>query len=323
MDSKVKNIILICGDEEYLKSEKKKELLTLLGTAGSPDFNTFEGRDIDFNEVFDLADTVPFFGVSRTILLSDTGIFKGSSDEFILNSLEKLPETTYMIFCEQDCDAAGRLTKLVKQKGEIWKFTTVDSTKDWKAANAAKADVKTWIKSYLRDAGCTADSRAVEELTNLSGYNMQNLKTELDKLISYAGRNIRAEHIDAICSKTVSDRVFDMVDLKLSGSTEKALLLFEDMLSIRIEPMRILYMLAKQFNQVYIIKELSELRCSDAEILSRTGIKDWQLRKLRDKSRGRSLADMRYLTELCIEMETKIKQGDMNDRMAVEIILCS
>ncbi|MCQ2400613.1 MAG: DNA polymerase III subunit delta [Lachnospiraceae bacterium] len=323
MDGKVKNIILICGDEEYLKTEKKKEILSFLGTEGSPDFNAFEGKDTDYQEVFDLARTVPFFGGNRTILLSDTGLFKGNPDESVYSSLDGLPEFTFMIFVEQDCDSAGKLTKLVKQKGEIYKYSTVDSTKDWKAANAAKADIRTWIRSYLKEAGCTADSRAIEELTNLSGYNMQNLKTELDKLISYAGRNIRIEHVDTICSKTVSDRVFDMVDLKLSGSTEKALLLLEDMLSIRIEPMRILYMLEKQFNQVYIIKELSELRYSDAEILSRTGIKDWQLRKLRDKSKGRSLMDMRCLTELCIEMETRVKQGDIGDRMAVEIILCS
>lgn len=323
MNENISNMNLICGDEEYRKSEKKKELLSLTGACGSPDFNSFEGKDIDYHEVFDLARTVPFFGGKRVILLSDTGLFKGAADEFVLSSLEDLPETTIMIFCEQECDASGKLARLLKQKGQVFRFNTVDSTKDWKAANSAKADIRSWIKSYLKASGCTADSRAVEELTELSGYNMQNLRNELDKLISYAGKNIRAEHVDAVCSKTVSDRVFDMVDLKLSGSTGKALLLFEDMLSIRIEPMRILYMLAKQFNQVYIIKELSELRYSDAEILSRTGLRDWQLKKLRDRSKGRSLADMRYLTELCVEMETRIKQGDIGDRIAVEIILCS
>lgn len=323
MEKPSKNIILIFGDEEYLKSEKKKEILSSLGAPGSPDFNSFEGRDTDFHEVSDLLQTVSFTGGTRTVLLSDTGLFKGTPDEFIIESLTDIPETSVIIFYERDCDSAGKLYKLVKQKGEILKFTTVDSMKDWKAANAARADIRAWIKSYLKNAGCNIDSHAVEALTELSGYNMQNLQTELDKLISFAGKSIRAEHVDAVCSKTVSDRVFDMVDLKLSGSTEKALLLFEDMLSIKIEPMRILYMLSRQFNQVYIIKELSELRFSDAEILSRTGIKEWQLKKLRDRSRGRSLADMRYLTELCLEMETRIKQGDMNDRMAVEIILCS
>ena len=186
-----------------------------------------------------------------------------------------------------------------------------------------RGDIKAWIRDYLKKEGCSIDRDAVEALTGLSGFNMLNLETELQKLISYSNGHITRDHIEEICSKTVQDRVFDMVDLKLSGNTKGALLLFEDMLSIRIEPMRIIYMLSRQFNQVFIIKELESRRFSDAQILSKTGLKDWQLRKLRDRSRGRSAKDMLQLVELCIDMETKIKTGDISDRLAAEIILCS
>lgn len=319
----MKNLILICGDEEYLKTEKKKELLRALGAEGSPDFNTYSGKETDLYEVTDLAETIPFFGGNRIILLDATGLFKGSGDEVILKRLENLPDFTYLIFYESETDGNNKFYKLVKKNGEIFSFTQAESVKNYKEANALKGDVQTWIKKYLQDAGCTIDRDAVTALTNLSGYNMLNLQTELEKLISYSGGRIRREHIDAICSKTVQDRVFDMVDMKLSGNTKGALLLFEDMLSIRIEPMRILYMLSRQFNQVFIIKDLESRRTPDAQILEKTGLKDWQLRKLRDKSRGSSLSDMRYLLELCVEMETKIKTGDITDRIAVEILLCS
>lgn len=319
----MKNLNLICGDEEYLKGEKKKELLSALGAEGSPDFNVFSGKDIDFREVFDLAETVSFFGGNRVLLLDSTGIFKGSGDESILSSLKNVPPSTYLIFFESETDGNNRLMKYLRSAGEVFCFTQVDSVKNYREANELRGNVRDWIRDYLKKAGCSIDRDAVEALTNLSGYNMLNLQTELEKLISYSGGRIRTEHIDAICSKTVSDRVFDMVDMKLSGNTRGALLLFEDMLSIRIEPMRIIYLLARQFNQVYIIKDLESRRLPDAQILEKAGIKDWQLRKLRDRSRGRSLSDMKDLVELCVEMETKIKTGDISDRVACEIILCS
>lgn len=319
----MKNLNLICGDEEYLKTEKKKELLRALGAEGSPDFNSYTGKDTDFYEVTDLLETVPLFGGNRVIFLDSTGLFKGSCDEVILERLKNVPDFAFLIFCETETDGNNKLYKLLQSKGEVFRFTQADSVKNYREAAAVKGDIKVWIRDYLKAAGCTIDRDAVDALTDLSGFNMLNLETELEKLISYSGGRISRKHIDDICSKTVSDKVFDMMDMKLSGNTRGALLLFEDMLAIKIEPMRIIYMLSRQFNQVFLIKDMDSRRIPDPEILTRLGIKDWQLRKLRDKSRGSSLSDMRYLLELCVEMETKIKTGDITDRLACEIILCS
>ena len=320
---KVKNLILIWGDEEYLKTEKKKELLAQFGCEGSPDFHVFSGKDTDFEEVLDLAETMPMFGSRRVLLLDDTGLFRFSADEAMLRRLKELPDSTSVIFYEQTADVNNALTKLIRTAGTVYRFQQADSIRDWKTASASRGEIRTWIRNYMKEAGKPVDSRAVEALVELSGYNMTNLQTELEKLISCPFSPVKEDTVREICSRTVSDRVFDMVDMKLSGNTAGALRLFEDMLSIRIEPMKIISLLAGQFQQVYIVKDLESRRMSDGDILARTGMADWKLRKIREKSRGRSMADMLYLTSLCVEMETAVKNGDMPDRMAAEIILCS
>lgn len=319
----VKNLVLICGDEEYLKTEKKKELLTALGCDGSPDFHVFSGKETDFEEVMDLAETMPMFSARRVLFLDDTGIFKASADDGILNRMQELPDSTCMIFYEHDFDGNNAFAKYFKTAGSIFRFDQVESVRDWKSANATKGEIRTWIRDYLAKGGKKIDSRAVEALVDMSGYNMLNLQTELEKLLSCPADPITETAIRDICSKNITDRIFDMVDLKLAGNTAGALRLFEEMLSIRVEPMKILYLLGKQFQQVYTIKELESRRMSDGEILSKSGLKDWQLRKLRDRSKGRSMNDLLYLVRLCVEMETKVKNGDMPDRIAAEIILCS
>jgi len=318
-----KNLILICGDEEYLKTEKKKELFSQLGCEGSPDFHMFSGKETDFEEVMDLAETMPMFSAKRVLFLDDTGLFKTSADDGMLGRMRELPDSTCMIFYEHDTDGNNALTKLFKSSGSIFRFDSVESVRDWKTASAVKGEIRSWIRDYLGQAGKKIDSRAVEALVGLSGYNMMNLQSELEKLISCPSDPVTENTIRDICSKNVTDRVFDMVDLKLSGNTAGALQLFEEMLSIRVEPMKILYLLGKQFQQVYTIRELESRRMSDSEILTKTGLKDWQLKKLRDRSRGRSMDDLLYLVRLCVEMETKVKNGDMPDRIAAEIILCS
>ena len=134
---------------------------------------------------------------------------------------------------------------------------------------------------------------------------------------------IREEDIEAICSRTLSDKVFDMLSEKLRGNTGAALRMFEEMLSLKVPPMRILFLLSRQFNQVYLIKDAMRERIGDAALAEKLRLKDWQLRKLREQSARLSLGEARRYVELCVEMETKIKQGDIGERLGLEVILAS
>ena len=75
----MKNIILIYGNEEYLKEKKKKELLKALNAEGSINFNSFSDENLDLLEIRRLIDTVPLFEEYRKILISDSGLFKKTS----------------------------------------------------------------------------------------------------------------------------------------------------------------------------------------------------------------------------------------------------
>ena len=77
----LKNLNLIYGDEELKKTQKRKDLLSLLGTEGGPDHNFFSGKDTDLQEVSSLSATVPFFSEVRSLWLDDTGFFKGTGEQ--------------------------------------------------------------------------------------------------------------------------------------------------------------------------------------------------------------------------------------------------
>ncbi|MGI6080679.1 MAG: DNA polymerase III subunit delta [Candidatus Avilachnospira sp.] len=326
MADKSTNIYLICGDEEFLKLEKKNRLLRLYGAEESINFNEFSGRDQDISELRDLADTLPFMQEHRVILLSDTGLFKGASDERFEEFLRELNSTTVLIFFESETDAANKLFKLVKEKGEVSKFIKTDSM-SYKEAEAEQLKIGERVKKYLKEEGREISGKNLNNLLMLTGYDLFNIHNELEKLICYtegresSDREIKEEDIEAVCSKTVSDRVFDMLSAKLSGNTKKAFKLYEEMLSVRTAPMKILFMLERQFNQVYILKELLSSGISEGEAAKKMEIQPWLLRKLRDQSRNLRKADARRYLERSIELEEKVKTGDIEDRIAVELLL--
>ena len=357
----VKNLILICGDEEYLKTEKKKELLAWLDCEGSPDFHTFSGEDTDFAEVMDLAETMPMFSERRVLLLDDTGLFRSGADFPYLDRLKELPPSTTVIFFEYekkkknsggtektggepadvssdrgeasaDQDAGeekprrqgkSSLLKYLETEGTVFRYDQVESIKGRDQILKNKDEIQAWIKRYLAEAGKKVDSRAVHELVEFSGFNMMNLQTELEKLISCNDDPITVATVHTICSRTIPEKVFDMINQKLSGNTAGALSMFEDLLAVRVTPMAVLTIMGKQFLTAYTIKDLESRRMQDREICSELGLTDWQLRNFQKYTRSRSASDLLYFSTLCSDMDAKIKSGDMPDRIAVEIILCS
>ena len=62
--------------------------------------------------------------------------------------------------------------------------------------------------------------------------------------------------------------------------------------------MKILFMLEKQFNQVYILKELLESGATEADAAAKMELKPWLIKRLREQSRGLKKADARRYLEL-------------------------
>ena len=319
------NLTLICGDEEYLKEQKKQELLEALTAPGSMNFNAFSGADTDPAEVGRLAGTMPFFEDHRTILLTDTGWFKGTAPEAVLQAFEEIPASTYIIVKEKEADAGNALYKQFKKAGDIARFTAVESKKGREVSDA-RSQVRSWIRDRLRENGRSIDSQVLNNLVELTGYDMQNLSTELEKLLCYCmdrpkGARITQDDVDAICSRTLSDRVFDMLGQKLAGHTGRAVGMLEELFAMKVPAMRILYLIVRQYNQAYMLKDLQREGFSDAQIMDRMQVPDWLLRKLKDQTARLSAAELERSLELCAQMEMKTKSGDMPERLAVELIL--
>ena len=87
---------------------------------------------------------------------------------------------------------------------------------------------------------------------------MGNLRMELEKLINYtSGRDVvTAADIEAVCVTRTQNKIFDMVQAVTDKNQEKALDLYYDLLTLKEPPMRILFLLAKQFRQLFLQNNL-------------------------------------------------------------------
>ena len=306
-----KQVYLLCGDESFLVSSYKKRLREAIAGDDTMNFNYFEGKSPDVREIISLADTMPFFAERRLILIDSSGFFKSAPDE-LAEYLPQMPDTTCMIFCESEVDKRNKLYKKVKEMGHVAELNkqTSDQLMNW-AAGILTRDGKKITKPMM------------EYFLERTGDDMENIRTELEKLICYTmGRDvITKEDIDAIGTVQVTNRIFDMVSAIVAGNTRKAMDLYEDLLTLKEPPMRILFLIARQFNQLLQVKELASKGSDKGTIASRLKVPPFAAGKLITQAKAFSREQILSYVELCVESEEAVKTGQLSDRMAVELLI--
>ena len=87
---------------------------------------------------------------------------------------------------------------------------------------------------------------------------MENLEKELEKLFCYCmgKEEIEISDIEAICTTQITNKIFDMVEAVAMKNQKKALDYYYDLLALKEPPMRILYLLTRQFKLLLEVKDL-------------------------------------------------------------------
>ena len=107
----------------------------------------------------------------------------------------------------------------------------------------------------------------------------------------------------------------------MNRETKKAMDLYEDLLTLKEPPMRILFLIARQFNQILQAKELMGKGMDKGGIASKLKIPPFAAGKIMPQARTFSKDQILSYVNLCVETEEAVKTGRLNDRMAVELLL--
>lgn len=311
-DRNFKRVYLLYGEEAFLKKSYKNKLKEAVLGDDTMNYHYFEGKGLNLSEIMGLADTMPFFAEKRLILIEDSGLFKGSADELV-EYLPNIPDTTCMLFVENQVDKRSRMYKAVKKVGYVAEMTRQDS-----------GQLARWAAGLLAKEGKKITGSTMELFLSKTGDDMENIRSELDKLISYTlGRDvITAQDVETICTTQVTNKIFDMVTAISSRRTRQAMELYEDLLILREPPMRILFLIARQFNQLLLVKDMSEKGIAKSEMASRLKLPPFVVGKMLPQARAFTREQMLSYVRLCVDTEEAVKQGRLQDRLAVELLVC-
>ena len=307
-----KKVYLLYGEERYLIRQYRDKLKkALVSPDDTMNFSAFEGEDINVKEIIDLAETLPFFAERRTILIEDSKLFKKGGD-VLGEYLAQLPETTYIIFVEEEVDKRSKLYKAVGKCGNAVEF-----------GKQTDEILMKWIGGRISREGKNITQAAYQSFITKTGNDMQNIEKELEKLICYTMEKsvIEPEDVEAITTEQISNKVFEMVDAIASHKQKYAMDLYYDLLALKEAPMRILFLIARQFQILLTVKVMSNQGFGNKEIASKAGCPEWAVRKYQGQAKAFSLEQIKRAIEDGVSYEEAVKTGKINDQMAVELFI--
>lgn len=307
-----RQIYLLYGEENYLKKQYKDRFTkAMLPDGDTMNYAYYEGKGVDVREVIDLAETLPFFAERRLLVFENTGFFKSAGAD-LADYIKDMPDTTFFIFIENEVDKRSKMFKAVKAKGHIAELPFQD-----------ESTLKKWILGMVRKENKQISESTVTYLLNKVGTDMGNIQKELEKLFCYTldKDSILPEDVDAVCVTQISNHIFDMVNAVADKRQERALELYYELVALKEPPMRILYLMTRQYRILHQVKDLLKKGYGRKEIASKAGLHPFAASKYMDQAKHFRSSELRAIMEDSADIEERVKTGRLTDVLAVELFI--
>ncbi len=309
---KFQNIYLFYGSENYLKQQYKQKLKqALIPPDDTINFSRFEGQHADPQAIIDLAETLPFFADYRLIVVEDSGFFKNSC-ETLANYLPNLPSSTILVFTESEVDKRGKMYKAANKSGRAIEF-----------AQQNEQLLTRWILGRLKRENKKITQNVLQLFLSKTGSDMGNIDKELEKLLCYTLNKevIDATDVNAICTEQVTNQIFEMVHAIGKRNQKRALSLYYDLLALKEAPMRILYLINRQFRILLDLKSMQKAGLDAKTMASKAGIPPFAVKRSLEQASCFSKTELIQALNDGISLETDSKTGKITDQIAVELLI--
>ena len=302
---------LIYGEEDYLKRQYKDKLKEAIIGEDTMNYSYYEDKDCIVKDIINMGDTLPFFAEKRLIIVENSGFFKSSNEE-LADYVKNIPDYLIIVFIENEIDKRNKLYKAVNSNGYVCEMKQQPTSVLIK-----------WIAGILKREQKMIDRQAVDLLLSKTGAGMDNIRSELDKLISYCmeKQQITAEDVEAVCTTQTVSRIFDMITAIATKRQHQALELYYDLLTLKEPPMRILYLIVRQFNGLLQVKEALADGRGNAKIASEMGVAPFIVGKYVTQAKYFSIEQIKAALKDCVDIEEAVKNGKLDDKMGVELII--
>jgi len=311
---------LVYGEEDYLVNQTVQEIIATFLDEELRYFNFFQFNEENCTKdaLGEVLYTMPVMADKKVIYISQIEKIKTEVLNLISFYFTKNYEHTVFVFSGEKPDKRkGFFKDLDKQK----KCYSVE----YKLKN--ERELQPWIKNYVEQKGRRIAPDAVSLILQSTTPSLQNLASEIDKILLYTPQNpITLDHTAEVLGISKEFNIFKLQNAVVSRDLTKALLICENLMKMkenRTEPIAINLYLCRVFISALEVSSLMAKQGSRAEAAAESlGYNNaWRDADLLTCVKKYSLTEIIRILRYLLEGDLKLKSSYQDKKTAILLTL--
>lgn len=313
----IRQIYFFYGVEDYLIkwycNTIKEKVLT-----GFEEMNflIMEDENCDPQKIIDFCDGYPVMSEKKCLIVKNTNLLEGKKSkgstkgDILVDYLSSLPEYMHIIFVEGETFNKGKLSKFLEKEAFTLDFKYLTNEQ-----------LIPWINKTFKDNKKNIGPNEAKYLLENVDADMTGILNECNKLVAYIydKNSPTIEDIDIVCTKSITSRVFEMIDnigqKNLRGALEK----INDMIDLKEPVIKILVLLARHIRILFQVKAGLKEGLPQNIIGQQIEIK--YINKYAAQSNNFTLEKLENALKDCSEADITIKTSGIDDRVVLETLI--
>ncbi len=176
-------------------------------------------------------------------------------------------------------------------------------------------------KKELKEYGLSAKDSTIKELVLRSNLDYITFKNNLDLLITYkyGAESVDLNDVLKMINKEEEAKIYELADSIVKKDKRKIYDTYYSLINQNITNDKILNSIISKFITLLNVKRLSGL-CEDKEISEILNLKDKQVYAIKKQAANFSLNDLKEKLNYFLELDQKVKTGQMN--LEKDLLIC-
>lgn len=313
-------IIFLYGEDSYRSKKKLEEIIEHYKKVHKSGLNLIriDAEEKDFKDFYNNFRVSSMFAEKKLIILKNVFSDVKFQEDFLEN-IKNFEDQKDIVVVYENCPADQR-TKFFKTLQKYAKCQEFESL--------TPANLRKWIIIEFEKNKTKINPDALDLLVDFVKTDLWQMTNEINKLSNYIalidnknGGVIKKEDIELLVKPNIENDIFKTIDALASKNKKQALFLLHKHLDNGDVPLYLLSMIAYQFRNLLIIKELIDNKVQYQAIAKKSGLHPFVVQKSYYLCNQFSIKQLKKIYQKIFLIDLNIKTGKVDAETALDLLV--
>lgn len=304
----------VFGQEAFLIDQALEQFTTSPAFAANPSLNQerFQAMETSPSKVLDSANTLPFLGSRRLVMVQDIDAWKAEALNQFLDYFNNPAPTTCLVFSATRLDARSRFAKALQSKGKVLAVR-----------KPYPKELPAWLQERAKIRGKNLSPSAARVMVELGDMSLMDLDREIEKICLFVGieKELTPQVIKNVTSQGRLFSVFDLTNALARYDLGRALSALSHLLSMNEAPLAILGMITRLFRQVGQVRHILDSGGNESQVQQAMRIPPQATTDLIKRARRETPSSLAVILDDILMADLALKSSASADKIIMEDLL--